>query len=100
MSAPEPFFQLWNFGQQHSRAYSFQPLLDLADVLSRAIGNEHMDMIAEYITRDHFHLVLQSNLSQNVPGSNRYRCAEHPLAVLGNPDQVNFKSVFVWAPSL
>jgi hypothetical protein len=52
--APDLLFQMWKFGQQHARAYSVHPLRDLADILGRVIGNDHMDMIAGYYLRCHF----------------------------------------------
>lgn len=90
MSAPKLLFQMWEFRQQHARAYSFQPLHDLADLLGWVIANEHMDMIARYLARDDLDFVLQCDLSQKVPGSNRNWSREHPLPVLGDPDQVDF----------
>jgi len=58
MFAPEVLFQMWKFGQQHARAYSFQPLHDLADVLRRMIRNEHMRMINGHLARNDFDFVL------------------------------------------
>jgi hypothetical protein len=52
MLAPELLLQMWKFGQQHARAYPFQPLHDLADMLGRVIRYERMDMIAGYLMRD------------------------------------------------
>ena len=88
--ASELLFRMWKFGRQHARAYSVHPLRDLADILGRVIGNEHMDMFAGYLTRNDFNLVLQCNLSQKVPSSNRNWSREHPFPVLGNPNQVDF----------
>ena len=90
MSASGLLFQMWKFGQQNARAYSFQPLHDLADVLRRVIGYKHMDMLAGYLTRNDLDFLLQSNLSQKVPGSNRNWSRQHPFPVLGNPDQRDF----------
>jgi len=64
---------------------------DLADILGRVIGNEHMGMIAGYLTRNDLDSMLQSNLSQKVSGSNRNWSHEHPFPVLGNPNQVDFE---------
>ena len=82
--------QMAEFGQQHARDYSFQPPRDLADILGRVIGNEHMHMIAGHLTRNDFDFVLQCNLSQKVPGSNCKLPREHWLPVLENPDEVTF----------
>jgi len=90
MFSPELLFQLWEFGQQHARAYALQPLHDLADILSRVIRNEDMDMIAGYLTANDLNFALQSNLSQKVPGSNRNWAGERPLPLLGYPDQVDY----------
>jgi hypothetical protein len=91
VSAPKLLFQMWEFRQQHARAYPFQSMHDLADVLGPAIGNEHMDMIAGYLIRDDINFVLQRNLSQKIPGPHRNWAGENLLLVLWNPDHVDFE---------
>jgi hypothetical protein len=91
MSAPELLLQMWEFGQEDARAYSFQPLHDLADILGWTIGNEHMYVIVGHLPRGNFDFVLHGNLSQNIPGSNRDRPCQHPLPVFRNPDHMDFQ---------
>jgi hypothetical protein len=91
MSAPELFLQLWKFGQKDARAYSFQLLHDLADVLGWAIGNERMDVIVGDFPRDNFDFVLYADVAQNIPGLNRDSPYQDPLPVFRNPHQMGFQ---------
>jgi len=90
MFSPKLFLEMRKFHQQDSRAYPLKPLDDLADIMYRTIGYEHMNMIARDLAGDNGNLVLYGNLPQNISGSCRYVTSRHPLLVFRYPDEVNF----------
>ena len=90
MLSPKLFLEMRKFHQQDSRAYPLKPLDDLADIMCRTIGYEHMDMIARDLAGDNVNLVLYGNLPQNISGSCRYVTSKYPLPVFRYPDEVNF----------
>lgn len=49
-----------------------------------------MNVITGYLSGKNIDFVFKGNLSQKIPHSNRYRPYHHALAVLRNPDHVNF----------
>jgi hypothetical protein len=88
MPAPKLLSQIRKLGQQNSRAYPFQPLHDFAYVLIRAIRDKHVHMIARYLARNNFNLVLQSNLAQNISGADCHLADENPFSIFRNPYQM------------
>ena len=94
MSAPELLAQMRKLRQQNPRAYAFQPLHNLAYVLRWTIRDEHVNMVAGYLTRDNFNLMLNHNLPQDIPGANCHLTRQYPLAVFGNPNNVYFEIRF------
>ena len=70
------------FGKKNSRAYAFQPLHDLAHILSRAIADKHMDMIARYLPADNLQFMFHGYLAQNISGSYSNLTRQNPFPVL------------------
>jgi len=62
MFSPKLFLEVRKFHQQDSRAYSLEPLYDLADILYRPVGNKHVNMVARDLARDDVNVVLHGNL--------------------------------------
>ena len=59
--------------------------------MCRTISNEHVDMIARYLTSYNIKLMLHSYLAQNIPGTLGYLSNKNTLAVLRNPDNMNLQ---------
>ena len=98
MSAPELLFQVRKLRQRHTRAYSFQPLYNLADIPRRTLPHKHVDMLARHLAFDKFNFALQSTLPRYAPHSNCNRPGEHPFPVLRNPNQVNVQVRLCMSP--
>ena len=62
MFSPKLFLEVRKFHQQDSRAYSLEPLHDLADIMYRPVGNEHMNMVARDLASDNVKFMLYGNL--------------------------------------
>ena len=67
---------------------------DRADVLIRAIGHKHVDVIACHFSRQHGQLVLHRYLSDQIAHTNRHLPSQHALPILRDPDQVDFEVGF------
>ena len=89
--APKLFSKVGILGQQYSRAYALQPLHDFAYILRRAVGDEHMNVVAGDLPRDNFKLMLQCNLPENVSCTNSHLPRQHSLSVFRNPYQVDLQ---------
>jgi len=100
MRVPKLFFQVLKFGEQDTRAYPFEPLHNLADILGWAIGNEHMDMITGNLSGDNFNFVFQGNLPQYVPSPDCNRPCQYRLSVFRNPHQMDFQVRFCMSSKL
>ena len=94
VSAPKLLSQMRKLRQQNPRAYTFQSLHNLADILSRTIRYEHMNMITGNLSRDDVKFMLDCDLPQNIPGSDSNLARQYPFAVLRNPNQMDFKIGF------
>ena len=88
------------FLQHHPGADPFAPLDNLADVLVWLVWDEHMDVIARHLPCNNVNLVLDGNLPQYVPRSDRHLARQHPLPLLGNPDQMHLQVRFCMCPLL
>ena len=70
-----------------------EPLHNLADVLVRAVAEEQVHVIRGDLARDDLEIVLGRDLPQKVTSPDRDRARQHPLAVLGDPDEVNLEII-------
>src|SRR5215207_4710843 len=59
----------------------------------RAVADEQVNVVGRHLARDDLQLVLDRNLPQEIARSDRHRAGQHPLAVLGNPDEVDLEIV-------
>ena len=91
MPAPKHFAKMRKFGKKNTRAYAFQPLHDLADILGRSIADKHVNMIARYLPGDYLQFMFHRYLAQNISGSYSNLARQNPFPVFRNPDEMNFQ---------
>ena len=90
---PELALEVRELLKEKARAGALEPLHDLADVLVRAVAEEQVHVIRGDLARDDLEIVLGRDLPQKVTSPDRDRARQHPLAVLGDPDEVNLEIV-------
>jgi len=86
MPSPKLFTKVWKLLKQNSRAYTLQPLHNLAYILRRTIGDEHMDMVTPYFSSDYVQFVFQCNLAKNITSPYGNFARQYPFSVLRYPD--------------
>ena len=77
--------------QPHPRAYPLKPLHDLAYLLMRAIGNEHVYVIACDLAGNNLQFVFRRDLPYQVAHTNRDFPSQHRLPILRDPHQVHLQ---------
>ena len=85
---------MWEFLKEYPRTRPFQPLHNFTYVLIGRTGDEHVNMVVQYFTRQDLYIMLHSNLAYQVAHTNDHRSCKYFLAILGYPHQVKFKIVF------
>src|SRR5262249_29934481 len=93
MAPPKPFPQVWNLRQKAVGAFAFHPLDQATDGDVWRDGDHHMDMICRDMPLQNIDSRFLTLFAHNGAHSFRHFTAQHLMAILGDPDnmQVNRK---------
>ena len=94
MSSPEDFCKVGTVLEKRMSALSFDVLHHVTDGELGWIGNEEMDVIRGHLPRDDADINLGTESTDESTDGLAQFAYEHPLSVLGYPDEMDFQIVF------